>query len=143
MTGDDGDHTTTGGHGVSRRSVLRATAWSAPVVALATVAPPAAAASIVISDPIISVENPLPIPEPTLPQVPVPSQLKTVPPPVPGVPPLPGQPSVVLPDKIPPKIFKPRTPRAASASEPAAAPASSEPTSEPESSSLPSAAPTP
>jgi hypothetical protein len=93
---------------VSRRAVLRAAAWSTPVVALATVAPAAAAASIVIPDPIIPTPNPLPIPEPTLPQVTVPPALKTVPPPIPGVPPGPGRPSIVLPDKIPPKIFKPK-----------------------------------
>lgn len=93
---------------VSRRGVLRAAAWSAPVVAMATVAPAAAAASLVISDPLLPVENPLPIPEPALPQIPVPQDLKTVPPPIPGIPPGPGQPSVVLPDKLPPKIFKPK-----------------------------------
>lgn len=95
---------------VSRRTLLRATAWTAPVVALATVAPAAAAASLVIPDPLLPVENPLPIPEPTLPQIPVPPAVKTVPPPIPGVPPGPGQPAVVLPNKIPPKIFKPRNP---------------------------------
>ncbi len=93
---------------MSRRTMLRATAWTAPVVALATVAPPAAAASLTINDPLLPAQNPLPIPEPNLPQVPVPSGLKTVPPPIPGIPPGPGRPDVVLPDKIPPKIFKPK-----------------------------------
>lgn len=108
---------------ISRRSVLRATAWTAPVVAMATVAPAAAAASVMIPDPVLPVENPLPIPEPTLPQIPVPQDLKTVPPPIPGVPPGPGQPSVVLPDKIPPKIFKPKNgQQQSSVSEPTLAP---------------------
>jgi len=93
---------------ISRRAVLRAAAWSAPIVAMVVEAPAAAAASIVIPDPIVPVENPLPIPEPTLPQVTVPPALKTVPPPIPGVPPGSGPPAVVLPDKIPPKIFKPK-----------------------------------
>src|SRR5437868_5725037 len=118
MAGDDGDHPMTGGHRVSRRSILRATAWSAPVVAMVTVAPAAAAASIQIPDPVLPVENPLPIPEPTLPQVPVPSGLKTVPPPIPGIPPGSGPPSVVLPDKVPPKIFNPKNPHAAPESAP-------------------------
>lgn len=93
---------------LSRRAMLRATAWTAPFVALATIAPPAAAASLTIPDPLLPVENPLPIPEPSLPQIPVPSGLKTVPPPIPGIPPGPGRPEIVLPDKIPPKIFKPK-----------------------------------
>ncbi len=93
---------------LSRRAVLRATAWTAPVVALATIAPPAAAASLTINDPLLPGQNPLPLSEPDLPQVPVPSGLKTVPPPIPGIPPGPGRPEVVLPDKVPPKIFKPK-----------------------------------
>jgi hypothetical protein len=130
---------------VSRRAVLRTAAWTAPVVGLATIAPPAAAASLIITDPVLPVENPLPIPEPTLPQIPVPSDLKTVPPPIPGIPPGPGRPSVVLPDKIPPKIFKPKNPNAPAsaagtssspseaveAPEPSSTPAAPEPTQTP------------
>ena len=119
---------------VSRRGVLRAAAWSAPVVGLATIAPPAAAASLVITDPLLPVENPLPIPEPTLPQITTPPGLKTVPPPIPGIPPGPGRPAVVLPDKIPPKIFKPKN---------GAQPLANESTPEPEASPLPTATPTP
>jgi hypothetical protein len=121
-------------HAVSRRAVIRAAAWTAPVVGLATVAPAAAAASLVIPDPLLPTENPLPIPEPTLPQITTPPGLKTVPPPIPGIPPGPGQPAVVLPDKIPPKIFKPKN---------GAQPAASETTPEPETSPLPTASATP
>jgi len=121
-------------HGVSRRAVIRAAAWSAPVVGLATVAPAAAAASLVIPDPLLPVENPLPIPEPTLPQITTPPGLKTVPPPIPGIPPGPGQPAVVLPDKIPPKIFKPQNGAQSSAGEP---------TPEPETRPLPTSTATP
>ncbi|MDR7086176.1 hypothetical protein J2X11_001015 [Aeromicrobium panaciterrae] len=93
---------------LSRRAMLRATAWTAPFVALATIAPPAAAATLTIPDPLIPAENPLPIPEPNLPQIPVPPAIKIVPPPIPGIPPGPGRPQIVLPDKVPPKIFKPK-----------------------------------
>ncbi len=93
---------------LSRRRLLHAAAWTTPVVGLATVAPPAAAASLVLNDPLIPIGNPLPVPEPNLPQVPVPDAIKTVPPPIPGIPPGPGRPQVVLPDKVPPKVFKPK-----------------------------------
>lgn len=143
MAGHDDKPFETGGPRVSRRAVVRATAWTAPVVALATVAPAAAAASIVLPDPVIPTENPLPIPEPTLPQVPVPSDLKTVPPPIPGIPPGPGRPSVVLPDKIPPKIFKPKNPNAPLVSSDPAPSPNSAPTPAPETAQPTTATPTP
>lgn len=78
---------------VSRRMVLRAAAWSAPVVGLATVAPAAAAASIGIHVPPVEV----PVPHLTVP----PSGV------IPGGVPPGGVPTIVVPPpNVPPKPIK-------------------------------------
>jgi hypothetical protein len=82
MTRRADDSVESGVQRVSRRTVLRATAWSAPVVAMVTVAPAAAAASV------------------NLPHVP---HVTIIPPPIPGGVPPGGPPTIVVPPpNVPP-----------------------------------------
>lgn len=93
---------------VSRRSVLRAAAWSAPVVGLATVAPAAAAASIEIHvPPVPPVEVPVPHltvpPSGVIPSGVPPGGVPTIIVPPPSVPP---KPINVPPSPIPGRTIK-------------------------------------